>query len=81
MLHISELNQRVRCLLLSFSILRKAERSQMSALFFKLFNLSYSILNILSLREKNMSILKLSSLYICNLSFLDADQRCNRRSA
>lgn len=52
MLYISEVNWRITCLLLSFSILNKVESSQMSALCFKLFRLSYSVLTFKSLKEK-----------------------------
>ena len=49
---ISEVNRRITCLLLSFSVLNKVESSQMSALCFKLFHLSYSVLTFKSLKEK-----------------------------
>lgn len=52
MLYISEVNWRITCLLLSFSILNKVESSQMSAFCFKLFRLSYSVLTFKSLKAK-----------------------------
>lgn len=82
MLYISEVNWRITCLLLSFSILNKAESSQMSALCFKLFRLSYSVLTFKSLKAKIHLLSWNHLLFICIIcTFLDADQKHNRKSA
>lgn len=65
MLHISEVNWRATCLLLSFSMLNKVEGSQMPSVSFKLSYLSYSVLPFKSVQAKKTStILKLSCLYV-----------------